>query len=545
MTSRKWHRGTAALDDVLIAARLLASLRAYFRNPIDPDEALAATQIWIRDRGETFLTAMERHAFGRPGSPYHRLFGLAGCELGDLRRLVVAEGLEGALAALLRAGIYVTVDEFKGRRSVVRGSASFHVEPDDFAPPLGDILGTNRSSGSRGSSTVARYNLHFVRMVAVNYCAELKLRGGLGWVKALWDVPGGSIGGVLRYSGFGAPLARWFSLVDTWAPGIALRYRLSEWALHWGGVLAGVRLPRPEFVPMDDPLPLARWLAEVRAEGRTPHVYAFLSPVVRLCQAAERAGLDIAGSQFSVTGETLTASRAAVISRVGATAVSRYGSAELGILGVGCQARVWSDEHHVPSFRTAIIQAGDYGAAIGLPPDTLLGTSLRPSSAFVVVNLSSGDQATLFERDCGCPLQSIGLGQHLRDVRSFEKLTAAGMTFLDADLVRLLEAELPARFGGGPTDYQLVEQEAADGSSTLRLRVDPSIGPVDPEAVAEAILTAIARPSGTDRIMSQVWRTPGFLQVERRPPLRTSTGKILHVFRVPAARSDEAVAAPR
>jgi hypothetical protein len=290
---------------------------------------------------------------------------------------------------------------------------------------------------------------------------------------------------------------------------------------------------------MDDPLPLAYWLAEVRASGRTPHVYAFLSPVVRLCRAAELAGLDIAGAQFSVTGEPLTPSRAAVIDRVGATAVSRYGSAELGIIGVGCQARVWSDEHHVPAFRTAVIQAGDHGAAIGLPPETLLGTSLRPSSAFVVVNLSSGDQATLFERDCGCPLQGLGLRQHLRDVRSFEKLTAAGMTFLDADLARLLEADLPDRFGGGPTDYQLVEQEAADGSASLRLRVDPSVGPVDPDAIVESLLAALARPSGTDRIMSQVWRTPGFLEVDRLPPLRTSTGKILHVFRASASSSAE------
>ena len=37
------------------------------------------------------------------------------------------------------------------------------------------------------------------------------------------------------------------------------------------------------------------------------------------------------------------------------------------------------------------------------------------------------------------------------------------MTFLDSDVIRVLEEVLPARFGGGPTDFQLVEQEDDDG----------------------------------------------------------------------------------
>jgi hypothetical protein len=33
------------------------------------------------------------------------------------------------------------------------------------------------------------------------------------------------------------------------------------------------------------------------------------------------------------------------------------------------------------------------------------------------------------------------------------------MSFLDSDAIRALEQVLPARFGGAPTDYQLVDQE--------------------------------------------------------------------------------------
>ena len=48
-------------------------------------------------------------------------------------------------------------------------------------------------------------------------------------------------------------------------------------------------------------------------------------------------------------------------------------------------------------------------------------------------------------------------------IRSHEKLTAGGMTLLDTDVIRLLDEVLPARFGGAPTDYQLVEHESDDG----------------------------------------------------------------------------------
>ena len=81
----------------------------------------------------------------------------------------------------------------------------------------------------------------------------------------------------------------------------------------------------------------------------------------------------------------------------------------------------------------------------------------------VALNLSLGDQGWLDEQDCGCPYRGIGWTTRFRAIESFEKLKAAGMTFLDTDVIRILEADLPARFGGGPTDYQLVEEEPSMG----------------------------------------------------------------------------------
>jgi hypothetical protein len=111
------------------------------------------------------------------------------------------------------------------------------------------------------------------------------------------------------------------------------------------------------------------------------------------------------------------------------------------------------------------------------------------------------------------------------------------MTFLDTDILPVLDEILPARFGGGPTDYQLLEEEADDGRPRLRLLVHPTIGSIDPEAVAEVFLSAIGSGCGAERVMELQWRGAGLLRVERKSPVATAGGKILHVHSSPRARN--------
>ena len=56
-------------------------------------------------------------------------------------------------------------------------------------------------------------------------------------------------------------------------------------------------------------------------------------------------------------------------------------------------------------------------------------------------------------------LAELGFTTHLHTVRSYEKLTSGGVMFMGSMLHELLEETLPARFGGSPLDYQLVEEE--------------------------------------------------------------------------------------
>lgn len=516
--------------DVATAARFVWRVRDFLRDRITLDEARAVVRRRLDSREADFLDLARRAIYGRADSPYRALLGQAGCEYQDLARLIQAEGLEGALRALCRQGVYLTVEEFKGRRPVVRGNATIPLDPTSLRNPLTRPYFVGQSGGSRGPRSAVLYDLACFRDRAVNTCLVIEACGGADWAKAVWGVPG--IGNVLRFSPFGRLPERWFTQVDPADAGLHPGYRWSALALRWGGVLAGLRLPGPRYVSLAEPLVVARWLAEVLRSGRTPHLELFVTSAVRLCQAALSAGVDIAGSWFLIIGEPTTSARLTAVERAGVRAIPDYGSSEAGgPVGHGCLARQAADDIHFYEDLHALVQPGPPETNGALPLDALLLTSIRSSSPLVLLNVSLGDQARLEQRACGCPLEQLGWGTHLQDIRSFEKLTAGGMTFLDADIIRVLEEMLPARFGGGPADYQLVEEERHDGRPQLRLLVRPSVGPVDERQVAEAFLSTVGAGSTTERVMGLVWRDADMLRVERREPMSTPGGKIQHLHR--------------
>jgi hypothetical protein len=120
----------------------------------------------------------------------------------------------------------------------------------------------------------------------------------------------------------------------------------------------------------------------------------------------------------------------------------------------------------------------------------------------------------------------MGLGTHLMDVRSWEKLTSEGVTFMGSGLYHLLEEALPARFGGGPGDYQLVEEEE-QSLPRVSIVVAPRVGALDDGAVVEAVLRALAAYPQGGALMASQWRQGGTLRVIRREPHVTSSSKIL------------------
>jgi hypothetical protein len=512
-----------------IAAGLAGPVAAFLRRPLTLPEARATLARRLTRRERDFLALAREAVYPNAASVYRHLLRHVGCEYGDLERLVTGEGLEAALRQLLRQGVYLTVDEAKGRRPVVRGSLTAAAGPDALANPIAARHVPVASSGSRGAGTVLLMDLAFIRDHGVNTCLAVDAAGGADWVKAAWAVPGGAaLYRMLKLSSFGTRVARWFTQVDPSDPGLHPRYRWSHRLVRWVSVAAAAPLPAPVHAPLDDPLPVARWMADVLRRGATPWIRTLPSSAVRACQAAVAAGIDLAGAHFTVSGEPVTDAKLEAIRRSGAHASPRYGAMETGPLAWGCLTPTSSDDMHVFHDLHALVQAdGD---------PSLFVTSIRRAAPLVMLNLSMGDQATLAPRGCGCPLERLGWTTHLHGVASREKLTAAGMTFYDVDVVGVLERVLPGRFGGGPTDYQLVEDETPAGEPVVRLLVHPAVGPLDPARVAEAFLAAVGAGSGAERIMGIVWRDARLLRVERRAPLTAASGKVLHLHVVRSRR---------
>jgi len=270
-------------------------------------------------------------------------------------------------------------------------------------------------------------------------------------------------------------------------------------------------------------------MAEVLRSGKIPHLYTYVSSAVCLSRAAIDSGISLHGARLQVGGEPITPGRLAAIQRSGARPVPGYGAFESGGFGRGCLSPEAPDDIHLFDHRLAVIQPGADGSPTGLPPLALLTSSIQPTARLILINVSLGDQAVIVSRNCGCPIERLGWKTHLHTVRSFEKFTVGGMTFLDADMVRVLDEILPARFGGSPADYQLVEELTANGKTGLRLLVHPRVGPLSSTQVAETFLTEISRGSGVERIKGLVWRDAGLLSVERLAPHATPSGKVLHL----------------
>jgi hypothetical protein len=98
-------------DDAAAAAGFVARLPGYLRRPIAAAEAAATLAARLAARERDFLELARSLVYAHAESPYRALLRHAGCEYGDLERLVRGEGLEGALRTLARRGVYLSVHD--------------------------------------------------------------------------------------------------------------------------------------------------------------------------------------------------------------------------------------------------------------------------------------------------------------------------------------------------------------------------------------------------------------------------------------------------
>ena len=105
---------------VVAAARFAAGLPRFLATPLTPDGARAQVVRQLAQRADAFLGLLARAVYARPDGVYARLLARAGLGLGDVTALVARCGVEDALAEMYHRGVYLTLEEFKGRRPIVR-----------------------------------------------------------------------------------------------------------------------------------------------------------------------------------------------------------------------------------------------------------------------------------------------------------------------------------------------------------------------------------------------------------------------------------------
>jgi hypothetical protein len=172
-------------------------------------------------------------------------------------------------------------------------------------------------------------------------------------------------------------------------------------------------------------------------------------------------------------GEPPTRSKVDAIERSGARHLAGYSFAEGGAVGLACAAPLEENDHHFAADGLALIQHPHQVGDVEVPAFHF--TSLHATTPKVLLNAESDDFGVVEERRCGCALEALGYSTHVRRIRSYRKLTGEGMTLVGTDMERILGELLPARFGGGSLDYQLLEEETPAGRSKLALLVDPRV----------------------------------------------------------------------
>jgi len=519
--------------------RFVRGLMKYFKNRIKPEEAIAKATTLLSERyaarNGNFLNLIEKGVFGYKKSPYLPLLEAKKITYADVKKWVENEGIETALVRLHREGVYFTVDEFKGKIPVKRGGVSFTCAEKMFDNPFLAVAYEVRSGATRSAGTRIRIDFDYLVQRSLYDAFLLNIHDVLtapiaNWFPLFPGAPG--INSSLRFSHIGNPPKKWFSQVKKAQIKVNWEKRLGTELIFFIGRLYGVPLAKPEYVNLNYAHTVAQWAATMVAEHGTCVVYTFATSAVRVCMAAAEAGLNIKGVRFLVTGEPLTAQKKTEIEAAGAIAVPVYGISEAGVIAAGCNRHsAISDDCHLFKDTTAVIPHQHQVEHFDTTVNSFLFTSLLYEAPKLLLNVGMGDYGTVEEKPCDCAFGKIGFHTHLSRIRSYEKLTGEGVTFVDTDFIRIIEKDLPHLFGGASTDYQLIEEEDAKGISHLHLIVSPRLNGIDEDKIVESFIgllkTSEASPESWAQSGTVMWNQARTLRVKREFPVATASGKIL------------------
>jgi len=508
---------------------LYRALPKFFQQTITVAQATEEIQGLLESREQRFLDQARCLVYENPRSPYLRLLKNAGCDFADLRDQVRRYGLERALSSLAAAGVYLTADEFKGKRPVTRGRDTFRVSPRHFECTTVSPGYFVQSSGTANAPLRTFTPLEWLIARSFSACVFFAAHDLFKSVHAVYDavLPGaGGINQLLMYTRIGVVFDRWFArrIPLTWPE--AAYFYLTTQLIVLTGRLTGPGFPKPRFIQREELDVIIDWIEANRRRGRIPCITTAASNAARIARTAWERGVSLEGTRFIVTGEPFTEAKRHVIERSGGTATlsCTYGGAM--VIGSGCADRIYTDEVHVNQHLFALIDH-TRTLAHNVQVQPLLCTTLDRSAPRFLFNVESGDYAVIERRDCQCRLGTSGLSLHLHRMRSFEKFTSEGVNYFVTDLFEVLETTLPTEFGGEPGDYQIIEEEDANGQNVLALLVDPQVPNLDEKRLLSRLVEILMRDTPGNRVMTKLWESIGTLKIRRAIPHASARGKVL------------------
>jgi hypothetical protein len=520
----------SVLGDLKMYGRFAWGLRGFLRQTITLEEAKAIVQQRMAEREGNFLRLVEKGIFGYPRSPYLPLLKLAQVELGDIKNMVRDKGLEETLRALREAGVYVSFEEFKGREPIVRDGQVVPVQASDFDNPYLRHYYYGQTGGTTGAGTRVAVDLDYLAARSPYWMLTYEAHGILNAPAAIWfgvlpDNTG--LVNILYNARFNHIPHKWFSSMPNRDYRPSLKNRLANRFIIVMGRLFGAPIPWPEPVSLDQASVVAHWLARALKVHSAYLITTHVSKAMRVCIAAREEGLDLTGATFMAGGEPPTPAKVRGITDTGALWLPFYPITGVGLVGLGCASPADGNDLHFVKDALALIQHPRRVPGSEITVNAFHFTHLLPSAGKLLLNVESDDYGLIETRSCGCPLEGYGYTEHLRDVRSFRKLTGEGVTLVGSEMVRILEEVLPARFGGSPLDYQLLEEEDEQGFTRVSVLVSPRIEIADETAVVEAVLEALRRSSAAADLARAVWSQAGTLRIKRMEPIWTDRGKLM------------------
>jgi hypothetical protein len=433
------------------------------------------------------------------------------------------------LRVLRDEGVYVTFEEFKGRKPIERHGKTVTVSAQDFDNPHMQRAFTIQSGGSTGAATTVGVNLEQIAARAPHQLLTLSAHGLLDVPLVRWSsiLPAGTLRNILRSVYIGHPPVRWFSPIGMRDSKRWLRFAAATYYIILCMRLNGMPVPLPEYVRVQQAVVIARCVAEMlQSHGRCV-VNTYISRAVRVCQAAQEAGLDLGGAVFMGSAEPATPAKVRFLERAGVPFVSTYGMVEANRIASGCARPNDVDDLHLFSDALALFAYPYHVREFDLTVPAFNLTTLLPTASKVLLNVQMDDYGIVEERRCGCELETYGYTTHLRQIRSYGKLVGEGVTLIGNELLHILEEVLPARFGGTPLDYQMVEREDEQGLTRLFVLIHPRLEIADEQQVVETILNALSEASRMADAARTVWQQMQTIRVERAEPMVTARGKLL------------------